>query len=187
MTTVTTRPLSLDEWEAFTAARPETERWELVRGVPEMAPSEHAANLDIAAELGYLLRGILGRDRWCYLQGADLALHDDPPPTVRRPDLTVARSHATHHRFVHACDAVFVCEIVSPSNRSTDLLTKRREYATAGIPAYLVIDRHAPVGERLTLLTDPDGGDYRTAVTADDVTLTIDGTDVALSAADLLR
>ena len=43
-----------------------------------------------------------------------------------------------------------VAEIVSETSVERDLVTKRREYAEAGIPAYLVVDLRSPEGE-LTL------------------------------------
>ncbi|MDO5699712.1 MAG: Uma2 family endonuclease [Dermatophilus congolensis] len=188
MTSAATRPLqSLDAWEAFVATRPETEHWDLVRGVPVMAPNEHAANHSAAMHLVRLLVDTFGWNRE-YLTGAGLHLPVRGEDTVRHPDLLVLHTDIpVVSHYVRAGEVALVVEVVSPGNRRTDVIDKRREYARAGIPAYLVIDRHAPAGERLTLLTAPTGDDYRTSVTADDVTLTIDGTAVAVSALDLLR
>jgi Uma2 family endonuclease len=46
--------------------------------------------------------------------------------------------------------ADLVMEILSPSNRSHDLVTKRADYARGGIPEYWIID---PKDETITVLT----------------------------------
>lgn len=35
-------------------------------------------------------------------------------------------------------------EVLSPSNRTTDLVTKRVDYAAAGIPSYWLVDPEVP-------------------------------------------
>jgi Uma2 family endonuclease len=56
-----------------------------------------------------------------------------------------------------------VVEVAVWSQR-TDLGSKLRHYAVAGIPEYWVIDPHEGVGE-LTRHTDPEGDGYRTVET----------------------
>ena len=41
---------------------------------------------------------------------------------------------------LQAADAALVIEVISPGSRRTDQITKRFEYAAAGIPTYWVLD-----------------------------------------------
>lgn len=47
-----------------------------------------------------------------------------------------------------------VVEVLSPTNRTTDLVTKRADYAAAGIPSYWLVDPEIP---SLTVLQLEDG------------------------------
>jgi Uma2 family endonuclease len=55
-------------------------------------------------------------------------------------------------------DGVEMVVEVTSSRPETDRGAKRWAYAAAGIPLYLLVDRGA---KQVTLLTNPDGGDYR--------------------------
>lgn len=177
--------MNLDDFLHF--AEQSERRWQLISGTPVVTPPEHNFNRTIAANLFARLLRVLEPDRRVLID-AGLVTQQCSPATALSPDLVILRDGVSgHDRYASPDQVALVVEVLSPSTRDTDLGTKRREYARAGIPVYLVIDRHAPTGERFTLLTDPTDGNYQTAVTADEVTLTIDGTDVAVSAADLLR
>ncbi|WP_448333829.1 Uma2 family endonuclease [Streptomyces sp. DSM 41534] len=58
----------------------------------------------------------------------------------------------------------FVVEVVSPESEERDYSTKSDHYALRGIEAYLVVN---VLTARWTLLTRPQGGTYRHAVTGD--------------------
>jgi Uma2 family endonuclease len=77
----------------------------------------------------------------------------------REPDLGVMlREHAGRISNPFWTGADLVVEILSPDNRDHDLVTKRREYATAGIPEYWIVD---PEAETITVLTlDPRTSTY---------------------------
>lgn len=51
-------------------------------------------------------------------------------------------------------DVLLVVEVLSPSNRTTDLVTKRADYAAAGIPAYWIVDLDGPTLTALQLVGD---------------------------------
>lgn len=75
---------------------------------------------------------------------------EDGPATVRRPDLVVVeRSERKRVRseggILRAHAVRLVVEIVSPGSRRTDYVTKRSEYADAGIPHYWIIDLNPPL------------------------------------------
>jgi Uma2 family endonuclease len=60
----------------------------------------------------------------------DVALWRVPRFTVRRPDVVV-------FRFIN--DPAMVAEVTSPGTAQEDLLDKKAQYASAGIPLYLVM------------------------------------------------
>ncbi|QQS01658.1 MAG: Uma2 family endonuclease [Austwickia sp.] len=197
MTTAPARYLTIDEFYRDYSDR-ETERWELVAGVPVMSPSESANNRATVFTVAYHLRTQLGT-AYRFEPDSDVIL---PPTggrdTVRMPDLLVRRripGHTPPHGDL--TDVVLVVEIVSPGSVRTDRVAKRREYAAAGIPSYLVVDVRGDV-PTLTLYdnvtSDPAGsggsgrhtgryaeprGDGST------VTLHVDGVPVTLTATDL--
>ena len=69
------------------------------------------------------------------------------------PDLT--------QQVLDATDVRLAVEVLSPSNRTTDLVTKRADYAAAGIPLYWVIDPEIP---SLTVLLLEEGAYVEDAV-----------------------
>lgn len=76
----------------------------------------------------------------------DLALSGaDGPGWSRRPDVVVAPRTAFDRidrkgGMLAASEVLLVVEIVSPGSRRTDHVTKRGEYADAGIPHYWIVD-----------------------------------------------
>lgn len=86
-------------------------------------------------------------------------------------------------------EVAVAAEVVSSSSIERDWITKRAEYAAAGIPAYLVIDVRELDAVSLTLLEHPRNGAYPdmpTDAPLDAVTLHVDGTDIVVRAADLM-
>ena len=161
------------------------ERWELVDGIPLMSPSEHPRNRDAISRLQFLLAVALG-PTWSYQQDSDVRVSRVSPLTYRIPDFLLLRPGSDLDRHpLDRHDAALVAEALSPSTREDDLGRKRHDYATAGIPHYLLIDRDLP--PRLTLLTDPADGDYRTECSGETVTLRIAGHDITVRADDLFR
>jgi Uma2 family endonuclease len=79
------------------------------------------------------------------------------------PDLFVMYSAAllrTDRNFVPA-DMLLVVEVLSPSNKGHDLVTKRHFYAASGIPQYWILDQQPA---SLTVL-HRDGDVYRETAT----------------------
>lgn len=194
MSIVTAPPriVSLAEWDEDFSQREHA--YELVRGIPTVAPNEIIANVDAASLLVQKL-GPIVRPQWRPLPqfAVHLGADDDGRHTVRQPDVTVVRRDApkTVHR-VEPGTVALVAEVVSPSSIETDWVTKRAEYAAAGIPAYLVIDVR---GDRPMVVLydrlDPATGDYADPdLDAPDfgerVTLRIGEHTVELRAADLV-
>lgn len=162
--------------------------YELVEGVPTMAPGESPKN----RTAGTLLAGLLNADRreWIAVTDLDVTLASGSRPTVRRPDVVLVRPQTARRSQgpwrVEAAEVLLVAEIVSPSSLERDLVTKRREYATAGIPAYLVVDLRTEPGA-LTLYDRRDAiGQYAQTSTSGSVSVTIDGHRVNVQVSDLL-
>jgi Uma2 family endonuclease len=81
---------------------------------------------------------------------------------VRRPDLVIVP--ASTETDIVAADVVLVVEILSPGTRRQDLVTKRSEYADAGIPHYWIVDLDGgPSIEALTLRDGSYEGAVRTS------------------------
>ncbi|SCE87115.1 Endonuclease, Uma2 family (restriction endonuclease fold) [Micromonospora viridifaciens] len=59
----------------------------------------------------------------------------------RIPDLSVWRKPPARGVWSNVADVALVIEIVSPGSEAMDAVTKVREYASAGIPRYWVVDR----------------------------------------------
>ena len=80
------------------------------------------------------------------------------PRTCFVPDLTVFHEsvYARVARYLDGSDALLVAEVLSPSNKGTDLVTKRHFYAAGGIRQYWIVDQTAGT---LTVL-ELDGDAY---------------------------
>ena len=147
--------VDLATWDADISHRDDA--YELVEGVPTMTPGESALNRAI----GSLLAGRLNlhRDNWVAATDVEVTLAEFPLATVRLPDVAVLRTSAAaltrgdeSERRVRPADVLLVAEVVSASSIERDLVTKRREYAQAGVPTYLIVDLRSGSGE-LTLFT----------------------------------
>jgi Uma2 family endonuclease len=80
----------------------------------------------------------------------------------RIPDLIVWSKAQPRAVWLPVTDVLLVVEIVSPGSEAADTLTKRREYAGAGIPQYWTVDRDA--GLTVTMYRLADNG-YRIRAT----------------------
>lgn len=163
----------------------EGEQWELVRGVPQMSPSESLRNVAVRSTLFTALTSVVD-DVTRLVTTVDVHLFGPAETaTVRQPDLAVlVRGLDLDIDMLRAQDVALVVEVVSPSSGSRDRVTKSIEYARAGIPAYLLVDpRQTPA---LTLRTSPTERGYAHEVSGGRVTVTVDGRHVELDAARLL-
>ena len=76
----------------------------------------------------------------------------------RIPDLTVWRRPVPKAVRLTVADLLLVVEIMSPGSETMDEVTKRREYARAGIPQYWVVERDS--AQTVTLYRRDAGGGY---------------------------
>lgn len=173
--------MSIQDWEAAWAHREDA--YELVDGIPTVAPSESWANRRAGTLLTRLLDAIAPGG---YLSATDVDVALGPR-TVRRPDVVVARAEVDRQaaRF-DATALTLVAEIVSPSSIETDWIRKRADYARAGIPAYLLVDfgdETRPA--RIALFEQPEHGDYVTGSTGSHVVVTLGGRSARIGWSDL--
>lgn len=111
------------------------------------------------------------------------------PGQFREPDLLYMRAANRHRIRTYWEGADLVMEIVSPSRPEHDRQTKPREYASAGIPEYWIVDLMA---ERIQVLVldgtsyrvhgDFGAGELATSVTLPGFTVSVD--DVLAKAAE---
>lgn len=155
------RLLTIDEY----AALGETEQGytELVEGrivvSPSPAPNHNKASMNLAIQLTPTLPDDLE-----VILDIDVDLQfaaPDRPGFSRRPDLIVVKRSAVRRvgsegGLLRASDVVVVVEVVSPGSCRTDHVTKRGEYADAGIPHYWIIDLDEPV----SMLTCHAAGEF---------------------------
>ncbi len=190
VTAVGCRPkvITLQEWDAEYAGREEA--YELVDGIPVMTPGEALGNTYAGSLLWRLLTARLPSG-WIAAQQMSIHIGErQRRHTVRIPDLTVVPSglDRTTAR-VRPGQVALVVEVISPSSIERDWITKRAEYAAAGIPAYLVIDVRELDNVSLTLFEDPRDGAYPDVpadAPLDVVTVHIDGVGIPIRAADLI-
>jgi len=72
---------------------------------------------------------------------------------MREPDLLfMRREHASRRHENYWSGADLVMEVLSPNDPSRDKITKRQEYARAGIPEYWLVD---PLEKTVTVFTLP--------------------------------
>ncbi|GFH36854.1 Uma2 family endonuclease [Streptomyces pacificus] len=157
---------------------PEGYKVEIVEGTVFMSP-QRDAHWDIIAEIYDQLRGQYPRKRIKSDVRIDYPGHLNGFAT----DLTLLRGDAEKNakgQWRHE-DVVFLVEVVSRSTGANDYGPKKRAYATAEVPVYLIAD---PYVGRCHVYTQPKGGDYLVETTVAfgaDVDLT--GTPVDLTLA----
>ena len=130
--------MDLDEFMAFLEMRPKEERWDLIEGVAVMMAPPSLAHQWIARNLCELL------NRAFAAQGSSLRAYHEIAirlPGVHNfqpePDVVVAPGPAGPELYTQ--DFRLVAEILSPSNRRTEIDMKMHRYRQAASNAYAVI------------------------------------------------
>jgi Uma2 family endonuclease len=134
-------PMTVAEFYAFTDARPDDEKWELIDGEPILnaAPSETHQRIvkNILLALAAFERRPAGA-AWEVLPGLGVRVSD-----TRRPEpdlLVVPRGIAfADQRLRDRSDAIVTFEILSPSTARRDLRWKRAAYTSLPSLAHYVV------------------------------------------------
>ena len=127
------------EWET-------DERYELINGVPIVMDSPNYKHQNAVGELHFQVKSFLqGKPCKVVLSPFDVRLNaDKKDDIVVQPDLLVVcdkKKLANGKNCVGAPDMVI--EIISPSNRRHDCVTKREIYEKHGVREYWIIDPDA--------------------------------------------
>ncbi|WP_101254891.1 Uma2 family endonuclease [Streptomyces barkulensis] len=154
----------LDEalWQAWkTLELPEGFHAEIVEGSIEVSPTGRHCHGQIVNRLRRALERFLDDGDHVAYQDMNV-IHE---LTAYVPDLFVAPEDDTEHVTedglgLKASCVEMVVEVVSPGHRSIerDRVHKRRAYARAGVPVYVLIDDHDGHGT-VTVLTSPSPGE----------------------------
>jgi Uma2 family endonuclease len=93
----------------------------------------------------------------------DVVLWRTPRFTFRRPDVSVYRCIDDPAQKPTAQDTLLVIEVTSPTTAREDLVDKKAQYATAGIPLYLVVvlDEKYDIAEAREFHLDAAAAAYR--------------------------
>lgn len=161
MPKVATPPSDLDDvlWQAWKAMElPEGYHAEIVEGFIEVFPTGRYSHGRIANRLRRALDKFLDGGEFAALQDMNV-IHERK---VWIPDLFIAVEDAEEHVTedglgIDASAVRLIVEVVSPGseNITRDRTRKRREYARAGIPVYVLIDDFDEDGT-ITVLSAPD-------------------------------
>lgn len=129
-------------------------RYELQEGVIVVSPRPAYAHMKVQTKLIVQLDPQVTGDLEVLTEAeVNLELGSD---TVRCPDLAIIRSRGADRgsRAIAASDVEVAIEILSPSSRRTDRITKMADYADAGIANYWIIDPDGPVTASVYRLAD---------------------------------
>jgi Uma2 family endonuclease len=141
---IDTGPMTVEEFYAFTDARPDEEKWELIGGEPVLNAAPSEIHQLIVRNVVYAL---MYRERelnapWRVLPGLGIRVSDKDRP---EPDVLVLpsdRSFSKKRRDRH--DVIVAFEVLSPSTEGRDLGWKRTAYT--GLPTlthYIAVSQDA--------------------------------------------
>jgi Uma2 family endonuclease len=138
--TIKTGPMTVEEFYAFTDARPDEEKWELIDGEPVLNASPSPMHQWIISNLLLALRTRAGDSAsWAALPGLGVRVSD-----VNRPEpdvLVVPRAGGSADQLGRdRSDLIVAFEVLSPSTEDRDLRWKRIAYGSLpSLTDYVVI------------------------------------------------
>jgi Uma2 family endonuclease len=135
------RPMNAEEFFAFTATRPDDEKWELIDGEPVLNASASFLHQIIARNLITILdrAASASGDKWVAIPGVGVRVSEVNTPV---PDVLIRPNDALSG--VECADALVVFEILSPATANRDLRWKRKAYATLPpLSQYVVVAQDA--------------------------------------------
>ncbi|MFE0134771.1 Uma2 family endonuclease [Streptomyces sp. NPDC059037] len=145
-------------WQAWKAMElPEGYRAEIIEGAIEVSPTGRYSHTETI--------NLLRDELVMFLRGGDFVVRNDGnvihEGQVWIPDLYIGPKDRDRYLTddglgVTAAAVRLVVEVVSPGkrNQDRDRVKKRREYARAGIPVYVIVDDYDAEGT-VTVLTEP--------------------------------
>lgn len=140
---IDTGPFEIADYLAFTDARPDDERWELIEGVPVLNASPLPMHQRILSNLDFFF-GRLSRASavaWEAFPGVGVLVSDHDLP---EPDFLVRPSTPWQGDARVCSDPIVLFEILSPSTAKQDLQWKRSAYSSLpSVMHYVVIAQDA--------------------------------------------
>jgi Uma2 family endonuclease len=135
--------VTLDDLAAMNAADLNGHRYETSpEGVLSVMPPPDSEHATIASRLfAWLIIAGWPADQVLQVAGVRISAADGVGGRI--PDLTVWSKAPARGVWLAITDLLLVVEIVSPGSEAMDEVTKRREYAAAGIAQYWVVNRDA--------------------------------------------
>jgi Uma2 family endonuclease len=132
-------PMNAEEFFAFTATRPDEEKWELIDGEPVLNASASRLHQKIIGNIFLCLGELAKQTWWEVLPGIGVRLSEINVPI---PDLLIRPNDDL--RGVECSDMVVAFEVLSPSTANKDLCWKRKAYATLPtLSQYVVVAQDA--------------------------------------------
>ena len=128
---IDTRPVTVEEFYAFTDTRPDEEKWELIEGEPVLnaapSPMHQWIVRNVVLALGIREREL--KAPWAVLPGLGIRVSDTDRP---EPDILVIPSdhRAIDPRERDTSHVIVAFEVLSPSTKGRDLRWKRTAYTS---------------------------------------------------------
>ncbi|MFD0492186.1 Uma2 family endonuclease [Saccharopolyspora spinosporotrichia] len=131
--------LTLEEFDQL--PEDNSRRYELQEGVLLVTPKAATLHQRVVRALGSVLVAQLPAE-WEAVPDVEVVLKHKWPPTVRIPDVLIAPTELIdkNPNRLQAADVAVAVEVISPGSRQMDQVTKRYEYAAAGIQGYWVLE-----------------------------------------------
>jgi Uma2 family endonuclease len=132
-------------------------RYEIIDGSLHVSPSPTARHQSIAHLLGVILQDALP-NHLRIIPAAGVLRENVDETQYLIPDVLVVHAAAVtdEAKNPRPTDVLLAVEVVSPSSKTHDRVTKRDVYARLGIPSYWLVDSKRP-GAILALTLDPSG------------------------------
>ncbi|MGJ0509864.1 MAG: Uma2 family endonuclease [Methylocystis sp.] len=135
------RPMNAEDFFAFTATRPDDEKWELIEGEPVLNASATFLHQIIARNLIVLLdrAAFAAGEAWAAIPGVGIRISAISAPV---PDVLIRPNDGLNG--AECDDALVAFEILSPSTANRDLRWKRKAYASLpSLSQYVVVAQDA--------------------------------------------
>jgi Uma2 family endonuclease len=143
--TITTEPMTVEEFYDFTDTRPDNEKWELIDGEPILNASPSPLHQWIVKNLvvALALQERATKVSWTVLPGLGVRVSRTNRP---EPDVLIIRSGATSQDALErdTGEVIVAFEVLSPSTEDRDLRWKRVAYTSLpSLTHYVVIAQDA--------------------------------------------
>lgn len=113
-------------------------RHEIIDGTLIVTPLAGVPHQGLVARITYALMGVCSAGLVVF-PGVNVRHVRDGEADLLIPDVAIARAGTTDPTYLAPADVLLAVEVVSPSSRTMDTVTKPATYAEWGVPAYLAV------------------------------------------------